>query len=99
MRAHLNSLRAYYRWYRARGRWLMGQKRPPWTEEMVITWLMTFRIAPFEDTLPVLGRGAPCPGCRRLAEPHEPGVHSVFPGGAVWYCCKCGAKWLVLDSA
>lgn len=92
MRTHLASLRAFYADHRARQRAAQREKQPPWTENNVIEWLMTFRIPPFEYAMPVLGRGAACPGC----EKHEgqPHVVGVRPGGRTRECKGCGTRWL-----
>lgn len=99
MQSQLDALRAYYRAYRARKQLLAGDPRPPWTEETVIEWAMTFRLAPFESALPILTRGAPCPACRQITSAQKPPVYRSFPGGTVHYCTSCGTKWLVVDAA
>lgn len=92
MREHVELLRGYYVDHRARQRAARAQKRPPWTEDLVLEWLMILRIPPFEHILPVLERGVPCPGCQK----HEglPYVACVFPGGCVRECRGCGGRWL-----
>lgn len=94
MRQHLELLRAVYADHRARKRAANREKQPPWTEDLIIEWLMTFRIPPFEYAMPVLGRGVACPGCGK----HEgvPAVVAVYPGGRTRECKAkgCGARWL-----
>jgi hypothetical protein len=92
MRDHLRLLRAFYVDHRARTRAANREKLPPWTEDNVIEWLMTFRIPPFEYAMPVLGRGAACPGCGKYEGQRY--VVGVRPGGRTCECKACGARWL-----
>lgn len=93
MRAHLDLLRGYYRGFRARKLASLRAKEPPWTEEMVITWLCTFQVPPFEAVLSVLARGVRACACDPKAT-GLPAVACVFRGGCVWECRGCGTRWL-----
>lgn len=97
MRDHVALLRAFYRDYLRRKRALSGQARPAWDEESVVEWLMIFRVPPFEDVLPVLGRGVPCPQCRVQTNRREKTtIRCVFPDGILHQCFGCEARWLEL---
>jgi hypothetical protein len=89
MKQHVELLRRFYADHRAR------QPKPPWTEDMVIGWLVMLQIPPFENAMTVLGRGAPCPQCRK--NEGQPHVTCVFPGGRVRECKGCGAQWLEVE--
>jgi hypothetical protein len=97
MKQHLELLRAFYRDHRARQRAAHAQPRPPWTENMILEWLLILQIPPFEHVLPTLTRGAPCPSCRK--NEGLPYVACVFPGGRVRECRGCGGRWLGAEGA
>jgi hypothetical protein len=63
------------------------------TMESVIEWLCVLRIPPFANVYKVLGPAASCPECGEDAR-FVAYTRSVFPGGSVSACKKCGATWL-----
>lgn len=93
MRTHLELLRGYYRGFRARKLAALREKKPPWTEELVLSWLCNLQIPPFEYVLPSLARGVRACACDTKAA-GLPQVACVFPGGSVRECALCGARWL-----
>lgn len=94
MRDHLDLLRGWYRDYRGRSRAAMRERKPPWTEQMVLEWLCILGVPPFESALPTLARGVRACACTQK-EAGLPQVACVFPpDGCVWECAKCGARWV-----
>ncbi len=91
MRKHLDALRVYYRDFRRRKHAAMAQREPPWTEELVISWLSYLRVVPFENVLPVLARGVKACACDDKGPAM---VACTFPRGCVRECEGCGMRWL-----
>lgn len=94
MRRHVDDLRVWYRGYRARSRAALREKQPPWTEGLVLEWLCTLQVPPFDRVLPVLEHGERGCACDRK-QVGDSAVACVFPGGLVLQCFACGARWLV----
>lgn len=94
MHKHVDELRVWYRGYRSRSIAAQREKKPPWTEAMVIEWLCILAVPPFENVLPVLARGVRACACT-TKEAGLPAVACVFPPkGCVWECSRCGARWV-----
>ena len=70
-----------------------------WTKNMVLDWMKTLRLAPFENALSVRLAGKGCGRCQRGtgAQPSAR-TECVFPGGARMRCDDCGAVWLEEDA-
>jgi len=98
MNKHVDELRVYYRGYRARSLAAMREKKPPWTEALVLEWLCYLGIPPFENALSVLARGVRACACT-TKEAGLPAVACTFSGGCVWECAKCGTRWLGKDAS
>ena len=101
MRSHVESLRQFYVRVLAPERTLRSMRHSPWGVALVLEWLFTFRIPPFDQRYPQLSGTAICPKCSAGAGGASSGighhVRCVFPGGHLIEC-KCGARWLVDDS-
>lgn len=71
-----------------------------WSEPLVLEWLKTLQLPPFEDTYQVREEGVPCLRCRQ-PKGHKPSGRRecAFPGGARLRCDNCGAVWLVKEPA
>ena len=93
MPAQLDLLRPYYRDFRARKLAALREKRPPWTEEMVLEWLCILKVPPFENVLPTLGAGERACGCN-TKDVGLPMIACVFPGGRLRECKGCAVRWL-----
>ena len=70
-----------------------------WSERMVVEWLKTLRLAPFESAYGVRPRGAGCPDCPASRQARDAIFTDVtLPGGSRMRCDACGAIWLEEDS-
>jgi hypothetical protein len=63
---------------------------------LVVDWLKTLRLPPYEAALPVLAKGTRCPHCGPASgrSPAER-TTTVFPGGWRVKCGTCDFEWLV----
>jgi hypothetical protein len=93
MDSHAALLRGFYAELRRRQRARAGKG---WDETMVLRWLALLRIPPFDHVHPVLPRGTACPTCGALGDRAAPAtfVRSVWPGGSLCECRRCGMLWL-----
>jgi hypothetical protein len=96
MDSHAALLRSFYADLRRRQTGRARARAKDWDETMVLRWLALLRIPPFDQVYPVLPRGAPCPTCGARGERAAPAtfVRSVWPGGSLCECRRCGTLWL-----
>jgi hypothetical protein len=91
MEQHLRDLRVYY--LAIRHRLTSNKLQVNWSEAFVIEWMKILRVHPFEDSYPLLARGAPCPRCP-TADAAAVCTDRLCPGGARMRCQTCGCEWL-----
>jgi hypothetical protein len=94
MREHLSKLRLYY---------LALQKGliPPshsleihWSERLVLDWLKTLKIPPYESAFELRPRTSKCKHCMDRGEQSWIYTDGQFPGGVRMRCYTCGDLWL-----
>lgn len=93
MEEHARRLRVYYLALKhglADGR---GELDVRWGEQLVIDWMKTLQLPPYERALPSLPRGSRCPSCQdgRVGDLK---TEMNFPGGARMRCAVCGTSWI-----
>jgi hypothetical protein len=96
MAEHCRKLRLFYLAVKHRLD-VRGRVQIDWTADMVVEWMRTLRLQPYQDAYPVQ-HDARCRGCESRA-PGTVFTLSVFPGGSKSQCRTCGRVWLRLDKA
>jgi hypothetical protein len=95
MADHLRQLRLYYLAVKHRLD-VRGRVQVDWSADMVVEWMRSLRLKPYEDAYPVQRES----GCR-YCENRAPGrviTLLVFPGGSKAQCRTCGRVWLNLHA-
>ena len=89
---HLEALRAF--WCRRHPRPSLSPSE--WDEGMVLGWLASLRIPPFDQVYPLLPQGSACPKCGRgrTAGVSHAHVQRTWPGGWLLECADCHASWV-----
>jgi hypothetical protein len=95
MTKHLAQLRRFYAARRRRALAQATDDPRAWTEDLVLSWLGALRIGPFAHLFALRGKQERC-ACGASATTNA-FVECAFPGGYLWACRACGAKWLVQD--
>ncbi len=97
MREHALKLRLYY--FALRHKMTRGNDlEVRWSERLVVDWMKTLRVPPYDSALPIRPRASSCTSCKQRGQQPWIFTDGVFPGGVRMRCQSCGEIWLEEDA-